>query len=41
MAAGPGVVCGLVWGDDARSLVSCNDSERGVSFWGCLDVKDP
>jgi len=39
--AGPGNVCGLVWGDDAQSLVSINDSERGVSFWGSLNVKDP
>jgi len=39
-SVGPGSVCGLVWGVDARSLASCNDVERGVRFWG-IPEKDP
>jgi len=35
-----GTVCGLVWRDDAMGLVSCNNSERGIRFWG-MPVKDP
>jgi WD40 repeat protein len=29
-----GGISGLLWGVNAQSLITCNDHDRGVQFWG-------